>query len=906
MSAKGKSDPRKTTVRSVSKKPESKRPEKRDDMSKIAPVDEPSGDVSSALAKHAATPSARSAAKSDAPAARKTAPLAGNSKASGPVACPPKTRTSRQTKTPQTTSQPSSPVAEKPRATKSASARSSSAEASDKSPQSKLATGAKAAPVKSPVEAAVSRPKPKPRPLPPLADKGDISAVVTADHRDPFGFLGMHELEPGGPLVVRAFIPSVGGVWVIDGGSGKTVAALSKIHPGGLFAGVIEGINIRFPYRLLVETERGKVEVEDPYRFPPILDDSDVALLAEGNDLRIYEKLGAHVTSVEGVNGVVFAVWAPNAARVSVIGDFNDWDGRRHGMRLRHDCGVWELFIPGIGTGEFYKYEIKSGTGVKLTDKIDPFAFMSEKSPGTASVVSDLTSFTWRDSKWMKARTSKNRREAPMAIYEVHLGSWRRNPEEGHRWLTYSELADVLVDYVKEMGFTHIELLPVSEFDFDGSLGYQPCALYALTSRWGTPDEFRKLVDRCHQAEIGVIADWVPIHFSDSPQGLSNFDGTPLYEHPDPRQRRHPGWNTLTYDYGRREVANYLLSNALFWLDQYHLDGLRLNALASMLYLDYGRARGEWTPNRDGGHENLEAIDFLKRLNELVHEHYAGAFTVAEENSAWPNMTRPTGSGGLGFGFKWNDSWVRETLRYMSRNPVHRKYYHDELTHRPATAFDENFVLPLSHEEVGYGRGSLLRRMPGDRWQRFANLRLYYTFMYTMPGKKLLFMGDEFAQEREWNSEISLDWHLLDDPMHLGVRQLVRDLNGVYRSCPALYERDCEDGGFSWIDDNDTEQSIISFLRHGDAEDELVAVVCNFTPVVRKGYRIGVPEGGFYEEVLNSDAEKYGGGNVGSLGGVEADAESMHGRPYSLSINVPPFAAVVLRRKAAIGRRKGI
>lgn len=499
----------------------------------------------------------------------------------------------------------------------------------------------------------------------------------------------------------------------------------------------------------------------------------------------------------------------------------------------------------------------------------------------------------------MKARASRDTRAAPVAIYEVHLGSWRRNPEEGHRWLTYSELADVLVDYVKEMGFTHLELLPVGEFDFDGSVGYQPYAPYAPTSRWGTPDEFREFVDRCHQAEIGVIADWVPIHFSDNPHGLSNFDGNPLYEHPDPRQRRHPGWNTLTYDYGRREVANYLLSNALFWLDQYHLDGLRLSALASMLYLDYGRARGEWTPNRHGGHENLEALDFLKRLNDVVDENYPGAITVAEENSGWPNVSRPTESGGLGFGFKWNDGWVRETLRYMSRNPVHRKYYHEELIHGPAFSYSESFILPLSHEEVGYGRGSLIRKMPGDRWQRFANLRLYYALVYTMPGKKLLFMGDEFAQEREWNSEISLDWHLLDDSMHRGVQQLVRDLNEVYRSCSALYEQDCEEGGFSWIDDNDTEQSIISFLRHGAKEDDLVAVVCNFTPVVRKGYRIGVPKDGFYEEVLNSDAEKYGGGNVGSLGGVTAEEESMHGRPYSLSINVPPFAAVVLRRKDA-------
>lgn len=880
MSNKGKSDPgKKPTVDSAGERADSNHPGRRDETSKSAPADKSATKPPSAPpGSRPATSTGPGAAESKAPARKGTAARAGKLAATSTVGSAP------------------DDTALRPPASGGATGRR---------PQRKRAADVGAEAPKNGAEAAPSKPKTAPRPLPPLAADGDVSAVVMADHRDPFGFLGMHELEAGGPLVVRTFIPWAEAVRVFDSGSGKGVGTLSKIHLDGLFAGVVEGVQQRFPYRLLVETEGGTIEMEDPYRFPPVLAESDVRLLAEGNHLRCYERLGAHVTTMDGVAGVAFAVWAPNAGRVSVVGDFNDWDGRRHGMRLRHDCGVWEIFIPGIGAGALYKYEIKSGTGVKLTDKGDPFAFLSERSPGTASIVCDPGMHRWRDDKWMKARASKNRREAPMTIYEVHLGSWRRNPEEGHRWLTYTELADVLVGYVKEMGFTHVELLPVSEFDFDGSLGYQPYAPYAPTSRWGTPDEFRRFVDRCHEADIGVIADWVPIHFSDGPHGLAHFDGTPLYEHPDPRQRRHPGWNTLTYDYGRREVANYLLSNALFWLDRYHLDGLRLSALASMLYLDYGRARGEWTPNRDGGPENLEAVDFLKRLNEVVPEHHAGAFTVAEENSGWPNVTRSIETGGLGFGFKWNGGWVRETLRYMSRNPVHRKYYHDELTHRPATAFDENFVLPLSHEEVGYGRGSMLRKMPGDRWQRFANLRLYYTFMYTMPGKKLLFMGDEFAQEREWNPEISLDWHLLDDPMHLGVQRLVHDLNRVYRSCPALFERDCDVGGFSWIDANDTEQSIISYLRHASAEDELVAVVCNFTPVVRKGYRIGVPQDGFYEEVLNSDAERYGGGNVGSLGGVAAEEHSTHGRPYSLSINVPPFAAVVLRRRAFAGGSQG-
>ncbi len=902
MSAKGKSDLQKNTDPSVGTTSRPKAQQNRDDTAKTAPAPGPAaGSSAASSASKVTSPAKPVSAKSATRAATKSKPAAGSAKAGGSADRTHDKKNAKATESKKKTSPPTSDAS--PRAKQASAPRSKTASTRGKSTQPKpAAAGEKVVPTSS-TAAVAPKPKAEPQPLPPLADDGEISAVLTADHRDPFGFLGMHELVPGGPLVVRAFIPQADGVSVVHGGSGKVVARLSKIHLDGLFAGVIEGSKKRFSYRLLVESESGRAEMEDPYRFPPILDDRDVQLLAEGDHLQSYHRLGAHTASMDGVTGVSFAVWAPNAGRVSVVGDFNDWDGRRHGMRLRHDCGVWELFVPGAHAGQLYKYEIKSGTGAKLADKGDPYAFMSERSPGTASVVSDLTSYKWRDSKWMKARASRNTREAPVAIYEVHLGSWRRNPEEDHRWLNYKELADVLVDYVKEMGFTHIELLPVSEFDFEGSLGYQPYAPFAPTSRWGTPDEFREFVDRCHQAEIGVIADWVPIHFSDAPHGLSNFDGTPLYEHPDPRQRRHPGWNTLTYDYGRREVANYLLSNALFWLEQYHLDGLRLNTLAAMLYLDFGRARGEWTPNRDGGHENLEAVDFLKRLNNVLSDNFPGAFTVAEENSGWAKVSHPIVSGGLGFGFKWNDGWVRETLRYMSRNPVHRKYYHDELTHRPVSAFEENFVLPLSHEEVGYGRGSLLRKMPGDRWQRFANLRLYYTFMYTMPGKKLLFMGDEFAQEREWNSEISLDWHLLDDPTHAGVRHLTCDLNAVYRSCPALYERDCEEGGFSWIDDNDTEQSIISYLRHGKKEDELVAVVCNFTPVVRKGYRIGVPENGFYEEVLNSDAEKYGGGNVGSLGGVAAEEQPMHGRPYSVSINVPPFAAVVLRHKAAAPKR---
>lgn len=767
------------------------------------------------------------------------------------------------------------------------------------------------APVAAPEPAVTPDPAPGPAPEPvanvpaeALAPADGIAAVLAADHRDPFGFFGMHHFEGTGPLMVRAFLPEASPeasiVHVVDAATGEAAAELLRVHEAGIFAGVVPGRSERFAYCLRVRTQAGEIDVEDPYRFPPVLSEGDAHLLAEGSHLESYRRLGAHPTRLDGVDGVAFAVWAPHAARVAVIGEFNGWDGRRHGMRLRHECGVWEIFLPGIRAGQLYKYEIKGPGGALLTDKCDPFAFFVEKSPGSAAIVHDLDAYAWGDGEWMKNRGRYNAREAPISIYEVHLPSWRRRPEEGHRWLSYRELADELVAYVHEMGFTHVELLPVAEFDFDGSLGYQPFAMFAPTSRWGTPDDFRLLVDRCHTVGIGVIVDWVPFHFSDDPHGLRLFDGTHLYEHPDPHQRRHPGWNTLIYDYGRREVSSYLVSNALFWLKEYHIDGLRIPAVASMLYLDYGRARGEWTPNRHGGHENLDAIDVLRRVNEAVAAHAPGTFTIAEENSAWPSVSHPPAFGGLGFGYRWNTGWVRDTLRYVSRNPVHRKYYHDEVICGPAAAFHEHHILPLSHEEVSAGRGSLLGRMPGDRWQSFANLRLLYALFFTHPGKKLLFMGQEFAPERDWNPEISLDWHLLDDPMHAGVQRLVRDLNALYRSVPALHELDCAEGGFEWIDANDTEQSVISFLRKDATARGSVAIVCNFTPVVRKGYRIGVPDAGFYAESLNTDAERYGGSNVGNYGGLDADDWPMHGRPFSLGLNLPPFAAVVLRHA---GRR---
>ncbi|MGF1639672.1 MAG: 1,4-alpha-glucan branching protein GlgB [Rhodospirillales bacterium] len=729
----------------------------------------------------------------------------------------------------------------------------------------------------------------------PLAEAGDIHAVVTADHRDPFAFLGMHELRhPDGPLVVRAFLPQATRVVVVEVAANRGVAELARIHEAGLFAGVIEGRKERFAYRLSVETSAGAMEIEDPYRFPPILDDADVHQLADGSHVRSYEKLGAHPIELAGVKGVSFAVWAPHAHRVAVVGEFNDWDGRRHGMRLRHDCGVWEIFVPGVVPGQLYKYEIKGSDGQRLADKIDPYAFCAERPPGTASVVTDVDAYVWDDRQWMTRRASLDVREAPLAIYEVHLGSWRRKPEEGHRPLSYRELADELVDYVSYMGFTHITLKSICESAADGSWGSLPIAPYAPTHRLGEPDDFKALVDRCHQAGIGVILDWAPTHFAEDVHGLGWFDGSHLFEHADPQRRHHPTWKALVYDHGRREVANYLISNALFWIDKYHVDGLRAEALATILYLDFGRVRGQWTPNRHGGPENLEAVDLLRRFNDLVDGRHAGVFTVADDSSDWPGMSRPTIDEGLGFVFRWNAAWTRDTLRHFSRNPIHRKYYHHELTDGPTHAFRDNAVLELSRTDVGQGRGGMIQRMPGDRWQKFANLRLCYALMYTHPGKKRLFMGDEFAQEREWNAEISLDWHLANDPMHQGIQRLVRDLNLLYRAKPALYERDCRPDGFAWIDANDTEQSVMSFLRCGHRHTDLIAVVFNLTPVVRREYRIGVPEQGWYREVLNTDSEIYGGTNVGNMGGVKAVAEPMHGRPCSVTLRLPPFAAVAL------------
>jgi 1,4-alpha-glucan branching enzyme len=724
-----------------------------------------------------------------------------------------------------------------------------------------------------------------------------IDAVVRGDHGDPFSILGMHAEGRDGPTVVRAMLPGARAVEVVEASGGDVVAGLALVHADGFFAGPVEGRTGRFPYRLRVHYAGGTVEFEDAYSFPPCLGELDVHLLAEGTHLHSYERLGAHVTEIDGVPGTAFAVWAPNARRVSVVGDFCNWDGRRLAMRKRHECGVWEIFVPRVQAGAVYKYEIKAQGGALLPLKADPYAFHAERPPRTASVVWKPGGHAWRDNGWMEQRARADWRSLPISIYECHLGSWRRKGDDGRQYLSYHELAGTLVPYVRDMGYTHIELLPITEYPFDGSWGYQPIGLYAPTSRFGNPDDFAHFVDCCHREGIGLLLDWVPGHFPTDPHGLGGFDGTHLYEHADPRQGFHQDWNTLIYNFGRREVASFLLGSALFWLQHYHFDGLRVDAVASMLYLDYSRRAGEWVPNRYGGNENLEAIAFLKRMNELAYGSQSGAITVAEESTAWPGVSRPTYLGGLGFGFKWNMGWMHDTLRYMSREPVHRRWHHQDLTFGLLYAFSENFILPLSHDEVVHGKGSLLARMPGDRWQKFANLRACYAFMWTHPGKKLLFMGGEFGQEREWNHDTGLDWHLLDDPFHDGVRRLVRDLNTLYRTVPALHALDCDPQGFEWVEANDSDNSVLAFLRYGRDRSRPVLVACNFTPLPRHGYRIGVPLPGVWRERLNSDAALYGGGNVGNGGALVAGDTPCHGRPHSLEATLPPLGVVVLERE---------
>jgi 1,4-alpha-glucan branching enzyme len=663
------------------------------------------------------------------------------------------------------------------------------------------------------------------------------------------------------------------------------------MHGAGFFMGTLaapaDGV-----YCLRFRRGEAQWEEGDPYRFPPILGETDLHFLAEGTHRRLYEKLGAHPATVADTEGVNFAVWAPNAQRVSVVGDFNGWDGRRHPMRKRHAAGVWEIFIPQLEAGALYKFETLGIHSELLPLKSDPLAFEQELPPSTASRVHGLPCHEWKDRVWMEGRGANQDRSAPISIYEVHLGSWRRG--ENNSFLDYDTLADYLIPYVSDLGFSHIELLPISEHPFSGSWGYQPIGLFSPTARFGPPEAFARFVDRCHQKGIGVLIDWVPAHFPNDAHGLVRFDGTALYEHEDPRLGFHRDWNTLIYNFGRREVANFLQANALFWLSYYHVDGLRVDAVASMLYLDYSRAPGEWIPNIYGGRENLEAVSFLQEMNKRVYGEFPGTITVAEESTAWPQVSRPVEFGGLGFGYKWNMGWMHDTLSYMSREPVHRSHHHHNLTFGLLYAFSENFILPLSHDEVVHGKGSLLAKMPGDRWQKFANLRAYLAFMWTHPGKKLLFMGGEFAQEGEWNHDRSLDWHLLADPSHRGMHALVRDLNRIYRASPALHRFDCEPRGFEWIDAADSSRSIFSYLRRGEVNEPPVAVACNFTPVVRHQIRLGVPKRGRWLERLNTDSIAYGGSNVGNLGAIEAQEMSWQGQPFSVELTLPPLATVVL------------
>jgi 1,4-alpha-glucan branching enzyme len=626
-----------------------------------------------------------------------------------------------------------------------------------------------------------------------------------------------------------------------------------------------------------------------------LLGEQDLFLFNEGTHLRLYEKLGAHPLTIGGVEGTYFAVWAPDAEQVSVIGEFNSWDKASHTLQPKGNSGLWERFFPDIRKGTIYKYHVTSRYSNYRVDKADPFAFYAEVPPKTGSIIWELA-YDWNDHEWMAARRQRNALDAPMAIYEVHLGSWRRVPEEGNRSLTYHELAPQLAEYVQSMGFTHVEFLPVMEHPFYGSWGYEVTGYFAPTSRYGTPQDLMYLIDYLHQRGIGVILDWVPAHFPRDEHGLGYFDGTHLFEHQDPQQGVHPDWDSFIFNYGRNEVRGFLLSNALFWLDKYHVDGLRIDAVASMLYLDYSRKEGEWIPNEYGGRENLRAIEFLRRFNEEVYKHYPDTQTIAEESTAWPMVSRPLYIGGLGFGLKWDMGWMHDTLSYMSRDPIHRKHHHNELTFRQIYASAENFVLPLSHDEVVHGKGSLLGKMPGDDWRKFANLRLLFGYMYAQSGKKLLFMGGEFGQWNEWNHDGSLDWHLLEYAAHAGVQRWVEDLNRLYRSEPALYERDCDGAGFAWIDCNDAEQSVLSFLRQGRMEKDTIAVVCNFTPVPRLNYQIGVPQSGFWKELLNSDAEGYGGSHQGNLGGVEAVPVSVHGHYHSLTITLPPLGIVFFKR----------
>jgi 1,4-alpha-glucan branching enzyme len=719
-------------------------------------------------------------------------------------------------------------------------------------------------------------------------DAPSARALALGGHGDPFAVLGPHDWHEG--RIIRAFLPGALKVDVMRRSDGALIAPLEAADEPGLFEGLVEQ---RVPYRLRITWPGATQETEDPYSFGLLLGDVDLHLFNEGRHFGLASCFGAQVVTIDGVTGVRFAVWAPNATRVAVVGDFNSWDPRRHPMRVRHQAGLWELFIPRVASGSHYKYEIRGPGGVALPWKADPVARQTEIPPGTASIVPAPETHRWRDEAWLRERGRRQAPDQPIAVYEVHLGSWLKR-EHGHEGSLWDFAIERLVPYLVDMRFTHVELLPIAEYPFGGSWGYQPLGLFAPSGRFGSPQGLMRFVEALHAAGIGIILDWVPAHFPSDPHGLARFDGTALYEHLDPREGHHQDWNTFIYNFGRREVQGFLIASALYWLEHFHVDGLRVDAVASMLYRDYSRRRGEWVPNVHGGRENLEAIGFLRHLNAVVGERCPGTIMVAEESTAWPGVSRPIAAGGLGFSYKWNMGWMHDTLNYMAKDPIHRQYHHHDMTFGLLYAFSENFILPLSHDEVVHGKGSLIGKMPGDRWQRFANLRAYYGFMWGHPGKKLLFMGGEFAHEREWNHDRELDWPSLDDPAHAGVQRLVRDLNRLYISEPALHERDADPAGFAWTVGDDAANSVFGFLRLAPGRPPIL-VVSNMTPVPRRGYRIGVPQSGGWREIFNSDSGFYGGSNVGNEGRVEAASIAAHGRPHSVELVLPPLATVFLR-----------
>ena len=714
----------------------------------------------------------------------------------------------------------------------------------------------------------------------------DIGAIVGGQHDNPFNVLGLHQV--GKNWISRVFVPGAEKV-VARSLGGKELGELQMRDAAGFFEGPVKADSFQ-TLRLDCSNRGGSWSVVDAYTCGPVLGPMDDYYIGEGNHLRLSDKLGAHPIKHSGVDGVHFAMWAPNARRVSVIGDFNNWDGRRHVMRKRLDIGVWEIFVPGATIGQGYKFELIGQGGDLLPLKSDPFGFAAELRPNTASKIALVDGFTWTDASYLKHRAERDQRRSAMSVYEVHAGSWRK--KDGDTFLTYDELADQLVSYVKDMGFTHIELLPINEHPFDPSWGYQPTGLFAPTARFGDPHGFARFVDKAHAAGIGVILDWVPAHFPTDAHGLARFDGTALYEHDDPRQGYHPDWNTAIYNFGRKEVASFLLNNALFWCERYHIDGLRVDAVASMLYLDYSRKEGEWIPNKDGGRENLEAISFLQRVNHEVYGQHPGVVTIAEESTAFPGVSKPTSMNGLGFGFKWNMGFMHDTLQYMQRDAIHRKHHHNDLTFGLLYAFSENFVLPLSHDEVVHGKGSLLAKMSGDDWQKFATLRAYYAFMWGYPGKKLLFMGQEFAPWTEWNFATSLDWHILDGEPHRGMQALIRDLNKCLVANPALYARDCEPEGFEWLVADDHENSVFAWVRHAGNGMAPVAVISNFTPIVREGYLLPLPRAGKWREVVNTDSTQYWGSGKGNMGLIDANGPGSHGKPASAIVTLPPLSTL--------------